>query len=547
VLTVSDFSAHSNYVELALIELGERDIFPHVGRDTRVRVRGARDEVWPLVTGTFGGVDFLHSVMGEVSDKATQSEIEELEGTISAAERNRKSSSVIQDLLDKLPDGILGGGESEKASELQQNANAAQMQNLEISPKDPEEFTRQAEDLRRQIYPVIEFHDNLMREITETIDKIPILPDLLEQLQEQLNVFVFGLIAPYILPVIKQVKAELSTGSSEIINNSRQQQLIVFHDDRSSDPTHSMISKDHFSNVLNEPAGKVATQVIRWAVPQIVECWDDERADVDRTINRIINGVFHHPALRDGGDDGARDGRAQMFRIVESWWQEQSDRSRNDLRDKLSRQGVENGRNHKEGVHDKGHGCGKPLGMPNLGTASSSGAIGGVLGAGILGGLNQATGGKQSGGYGSSQHQQISQDVGNKVGEAVGGGLLGSIVGGVVGGVGGSLLSDAFGGEKKSSSKSEGYTQDGGYTQKYSESGRRDDGGGYGQAQYQRTDYPGGGRREEFSRHEETQGSYGGGYERTEERRSEYSSGGGYRQESHTETTYGGGGYGESK
>ena len=34
-----------------------------------------REEIWPLVTGTFGGVDFLHSVMGEVSDKATQSEI----------------------------------------------------------------------------------------------------------------------------------------------------------------------------------------------------------------------------------------------------------------------------------------------------------------------------------------------------------------------------------------------------------------------------------------------------------------------------------------
>lgn len=56
--------------------MGERDVFPHVGRDTRVRIRGARDAIWPLVTGTFGGVDFLHSVLGEVGDKATQSEIE---------------------------------------------------------------------------------------------------------------------------------------------------------------------------------------------------------------------------------------------------------------------------------------------------------------------------------------------------------------------------------------------------------------------------------------------------------------------------------------
>lgn len=60
-----DFFAHSNYCELALIEMGERDVFPHVGQRARIRLNGARDEVYPIVTGTFGGVDFLHSVTGE--------------------------------------------------------------------------------------------------------------------------------------------------------------------------------------------------------------------------------------------------------------------------------------------------------------------------------------------------------------------------------------------------------------------------------------------------------------------------------------------------
>lgn len=61
----TDFLAHSNYTELALIELGERDIFPHVGSNTRMQIEGARNAVYPCVTGTFGGVDFLHSVTGE--------------------------------------------------------------------------------------------------------------------------------------------------------------------------------------------------------------------------------------------------------------------------------------------------------------------------------------------------------------------------------------------------------------------------------------------------------------------------------------------------
>lgn len=63
--SVADYFAHSNYTELALHELGEQDVFPHVGRDTKLRIPGARQEVYPVVTGTFGGVDFLHSVTGE--------------------------------------------------------------------------------------------------------------------------------------------------------------------------------------------------------------------------------------------------------------------------------------------------------------------------------------------------------------------------------------------------------------------------------------------------------------------------------------------------
>lgn len=45
--------------------MGERGVFPHVGRNTQIQLEGARHSVYPIVTGTFGGVDFLHSVTGE--------------------------------------------------------------------------------------------------------------------------------------------------------------------------------------------------------------------------------------------------------------------------------------------------------------------------------------------------------------------------------------------------------------------------------------------------------------------------------------------------
>lgn len=60
--TLEDFSAHSNYCELALQKLGYHQIFDHVGSNVRVRAPNGQ-MVAPLVTGSFGGADFLHSLL----------------------------------------------------------------------------------------------------------------------------------------------------------------------------------------------------------------------------------------------------------------------------------------------------------------------------------------------------------------------------------------------------------------------------------------------------------------------------------------------------
>lgn len=110
-----------------------------------MRLHGARQSVYPLITGTFGGVDFLHSVCGEFSDKAEQSEIQELAGTMEEGQKG--DTSLLKDLLDKLPSGLFGGGNpAGKADELQANATAAQMENMHVTPKQPEAFTRQLDE-----------------------------------------------------------------------------------------------------------------------------------------------------------------------------------------------------------------------------------------------------------------------------------------------------------------------------------------------------------------------------------------------------------------
>lgn len=182
-----------------------------------------------------------------VSDKMIQSEIEDLEGTLKQSSNN--DTSLLRDLLDMIPDGILGGNDKNKMEDIQHNAEAAQMENLSISPREPEELTRYVQEVFQQIMPAIEFHDQLLKNISKAIDKIPVLPKIIEQLEEQVSVFVFQIMAPFVIPLIDQLKNELATGSTEIIQSSKAEQHVVFEDDDCTDPTHSMLSKDHFTNV----------------------------------------------------------------------------------------------------------------------------------------------------------------------------------------------------------------------------------------------------------------------------------------------------------
>jgi hypothetical protein len=259
-----------------------------------------------------------------------------------------------------------------------------------------------------------------------------------------------------------------------------------------------------------------------------MQCWDDERIDPERTINRIIHGVFHHPAQRNMGDDGAVDGRRLMFGVVEAWWRSQDPQEQQELRRQLSRDGVMNSDNHKEGVHDTGHGCGKPLGMAKSSGGASSTAAGALMG-GLSSALGSSSGGGGLGGFGPGFGGGDTSGIGKFAEEAVGGGALGGLVGVLAGGVGGSLLSGAFGESKKPQTNtyaSQGYTPQGGYQQNYTEVAHG--GNQYAQAQYSETQLPGGGRETDYQRFQQTAGGYGAGFEQRTETRPTY--GGGFEQ-----------------
>ncbi|KAI6809402.1 heterokaryon incompatibility Het-C [Hortaea werneckii] len=408
---LEDFGAHTNYTELALRELGFNNVFPHVGTQTMINLRGK--QVFPLVTGTFGGVDFLHSVLGEATDHVTQSEVNEtevaqLDAALSQAQDSNhgkrgggNDSSSFIDLLGQVPGT---GGLVQEALDLQAQSEAQAAQNQSYSASrdagaggympygdqyggarasNPSTFGQQGQgnfqappgsqggppgpgipgvnvnvdpqQVVAKIYPLLAFRDRVVRSIAGFVEKIPGLEKMIETISEKVTLFVMGLLAPYIKPLIAAASNALKQGSGTVQRPHpllAQQRPLQQRPQRTRRPNRS----SHLT-------------ILR---PRVIYGWDHPEVPENEILDDIGR-TFHHPALRDPHCELHRN----MFRVVEQWVQTQPDRGAK-LNHLLSSESVKAGHNHK--VQDFQHSL-QPLQneMQHLGTASHSHTAGGPM------------------------------------------------------------------------------------------------------------------------------------------------------------------------
>ncbi|KAF2164844.1 hypothetical protein M409DRAFT_56215 [Zasmidium cellare ATCC 36951] len=428
---MEDFGAHTNYTELALRELGLHNVFPMVGTQTMINLHGK--QVYPLVTGTFGGVDFLHSVLGEATDHVTQAEVnqtevDQLNNALSSAESNGKRgdagrpAGALTDLLAKIP----GTGDLiQEAQSLQASAEAQAAQNAHggsrgiedsyapygdnygasraneqgssyqqsTAPQQQQMGPNQtpagfqappkvdAAAVVARIYPILAFRDKVVRQISAIVSKIPGLEKMIDTITEKVTLFVMGLLAPFIKPLIASASNALKQGSGTVVDSSAKQQYLVWTDPTSSDPTHSMLSKDHFSNVLNGPAGELAACILQYVAPRVIYGWEHPEVPEHEILNDIGR-IFHHPAARDNNVEIHR----KMFSVIETWLSKRPDRGHS-LNDVLSSESVKAGHNHKVqnlqqsfvGVQNIAQQHGMHIPNVGTGTASHSATRGGVF------------------------------------------------------------------------------------------------------------------------------------------------------------------------
>ncbi|KAK1056118.1 hypothetical protein LTR74_015150 [Friedmanniomyces endolithicus] len=423
---LEDFGAHTNYTELSLREMGFNDVFPHVGTQTAINLRGKF--VFPLVTGTFGGVDFLHSVLGEAADHVTQTEVNEtevaqLEAALTNAQRENSGNDVagLASALSIIPGS---GGLVDEARQLQSESDAQAAANERISSNhniggyapyqndyngtrafDPTSFGQHSigqqnfqappgsqggppgptsanipglnikvdpQQVIAKIYPLLAFRDRVVRTVSSVLEKIPGLEKAIDTISEKVTLFVLGLLAPFMKPIIAAASNALKDGSGAVVSASRRQQYLIWEDPTSSDPTHSLLSKDHFSNILNQPAGQVAAVILQYVAPRIIFGWEHPEVPEHEILNDVSR-VFHHPALRDPDCEIQR----EMFAVVELWVQNRADKGR-DLNRILCSESVKAGTNHTVANFQQSL---QPLEQEfqGLGTTSHSATAGGTF------------------------------------------------------------------------------------------------------------------------------------------------------------------------
>lgn len=461
---VEDFGAHTNYTELALRELGFHDVFAHTGVSTQINLHGKH--VFPLVTGTFGGVDFLHSVLGEATDHFTQadvdvSEIDELNLQLgnasgSSGKRSGKGSSggdvdALTSLLSKIPGTgslcqeavALKASSDAQAAENSRTAGGGHYSSSRADPSfagppgsvggppgpgipgmspnfDPQSVVP-------KIYPILEFRDKVVRSISNVISKIPGLEAVVEKISERVTMFVFALLAPFVQPLINAASKQLKTGSSAVIDASGKHQYEPWTDPHCTDPTHSLLSKDHFSNILNEPAGQVAAAILQYIAPRVIYAMDYPNVPVDEVLNDVVR-VFHHPAARDHHNELHRN----MFAVVEKWVHSRPDKGRN-LNHSLGSESVRAGKNHTGDQGGHGHGAPPSHGgqaSHGSGHGSSGGSSSGFGGLGGLSGLASSLGGSSGG----SSSGGLLGNLGKLAGSGGSSNPLSSFLGGSSGG-----------------------------------------------------------------------------------------------------------------
>jgi hypothetical protein len=192
------------------------------------------------------------------------------------------------------------------------------------------------------------FHDQIAKFMFEHEEqfKVPPLNEAKKEIEESIDTLTYKFLAFFIEPGVKVMRDAIKN-SKELIET--QDSVLRAYVDvdiwkpsaTGSDPSHSILSKDHYSNVLNPVAGRVSLALINYATQKAVRAWEDPSLEPNAVVKSILEG-FHNPYYMDPRSDVQK----AMYSAVTSWWQTRTEEKKQFLNRALTKDGVRDNLNN---------------------------------------------------------------------------------------------------------------------------------------------------------------------------------------------------------
>lgn len=106
---------------------------------------------------------------------------------------------------------------TQKADELKEQSKAYNFDPDNVMPP----------EVQTQLMELLKWHDDIMRDVIRQLSMVPGLGDLIDELTNALNAYVYTLLAPYLSPVLEQLTTVLHAGGEGVINTEDQYEVCL--------------------------------------------------------------------------------------------------------------------------------------------------------------------------------------------------------------------------------------------------------------------------------------------------------------------------------
>ena len=323
----------------------------------------------PLVTGSFGPLDIVESILGELDDKLATGTLSQL--TVRLPEKGSKNlGSTVDGLLAALqkipflPADLRNGVQSLKSSSAATGQQTVLWTELNKNPS----------GIWDAIEPFFRIRDDIVRWLQDTAPDLKFLTEPIAALSNAIDEMLFAALANIVGPILGNLRNELEKMKEDLLRTQKaaaknEQSNIFEPGSTASNPSHSQIAKDHFDCILNIPAGQcnspyshtmltypflaqASATVVRFTTNEVISCWEKWDRNPDQAIDNILQ-TLHHPFDVDLQDRAKNPLRYDMFSAVRNWWTAKDLEQRQYLQHRLQKSTIADSQ-HKIVIHNPG-------------------------------------------------------------------------------------------------------------------------------------------------------------------------------------------------